>query len=63
MLLGIALGTGLGGVIIAATSAGGGPQTGITIQSALMIGVIVIGMLAGLRLPWRAGGSSDKVTR
>ena len=61
--LGVALGTGLGGVIIAATNAGVGPRTGITIQSALMIGVIVIGMLAGLRLPRRAGGSSDKVTR
>jgi MFS family permease len=58
--LGVALGTGLGGVIIAATSAGGGPQIGITIQSALMIGVTVVAMLAGLRLPWRAG---ERVTR
>ncbi len=54
-VLGVALGTGLGGVIIAATSAGGGPQTGITIHSVLMIGVTVVAMLAGLRLPWRVG--------
>jgi MFS family permease len=52
-VLGVALGTGVGGVIIGATSVGGGPQTGITIQSILMIGVAMLAMLAGLRLPWR----------
>src|SRR6185295_12486427 len=52
-VLGVALGTGLGGVIISATSAGGGPQAGIVIQSVLMIGVTALGMVAALRLPWR----------
>jgi MFS family permease len=51
-VLGSALGTGLGGVIIGATSTGG-PLMGITIQSILMIGVAMLGMLAAMRLPWR----------
>jgi MFS family permease len=52
-VLGVALGTGVGGVIIGATSASGGPQMGITIQSVLMIGVTVLAMAAALRLPQR----------
>jgi hypothetical protein len=55
-MLGVALGTGIGGVIIgdagvAAAGAGGAAYTGILVQSALMIGVTALAVLAALRLP------------
>jgi MFS family permease len=53
-VLGVALGAGIGGVIIAGTNTGNGPQLGITIHSMLMIGVLVLGMLTAMRLPKKA---------
>ena len=56
--LGVALGTGIGGVIIggaggSAAGAGGAAQAGIFIQDLLMIGVAVLAVVAALRLPGR----------
>lgn len=54
-VLSIALGTGLGGVLVAASSARtGSPNSGVLAQSLLMIGVIVLALLTTLRLPGRA---------
>ncbi len=53
-VLSIALGTGLGGVLIAASNARTGATTaGLLAQSLLMIGVIVAALLTALRLPGR----------
>jgi MFS family permease len=57
-MLGVALGTGIGGVIIgdaggSAAGAGGAAQAGIFIQSLLMIGVTALAVVAALRLPSR----------
>ncbi|MBA3944749.1 MAG: MFS transporter [Herpetosiphonaceae bacterium] len=50
--LGTALGTGLGGAVIAYFSiANTTPRTGILIQDLLMIGVLMIGIIAALGLP------------
>jgi MFS family permease len=50
-VLGIALGAGLGGVLVAYASAAGGlPTRGILIQDLLMIGVIVLAACAASRL-------------
>lgn len=49
--LGTALGTGLGGVVIAYASRGNSsPRMGIIIQDLLMIGVLVVAMLAATRM-------------
>jgi MFS family permease len=58
-MLGVALGTGIGGVIIgdaggSAAGAGSAAQAGIFVQSLLMIGVTVLAVVAALRLPGRA---------
>jgi MFS family permease len=55
-MLGVALGTGIGGVIIggaggSATGTGGATQAGILIQSLLMIGVAALAVVVALRLP------------
>ena len=51
-VLGVALGTGLGGVIVAYASAGGGqPTIGILGQDLLMIGVLALAVLTASRLP------------
>lgn len=53
-VLGVALGTGIGGVIIAALGGEAGrPRAGILAQDALMIVVVLLGVLAALRLPDR----------
>lgn len=53
-VLGSALGTGLGGVIIAlVASARGLPSTGIALIDALMVAVIGVGIVAAVRLPGR----------
>lgn len=53
-VLGSALGTGLGGVIIAlVASAGGLPSTGIALVDVLVVAVIGVGILAAVRLPGR----------
>jgi MFS family permease len=57
-MLGVALGTGIGGVIIgdaggSAAGAGGAAQVGIFIQSLLMIGVAALAVVTALRLPGR----------
>jgi len=50
--LGTALGTGLGGVVIATTSrSGSAPSRGILLQDLFMIGVLMLGMLAATGLP------------
>ncbi len=50
-ILGIALGTGIGGVIIGSRGAGNMLSAGIVMQDLLMIGVIGIGVIAAMRLP------------
>jgi MFS family permease len=56
-VLGVALGAGLGGVIVGYASAGGGaPQSGIFAQDMLMIGVAALAVVAALRLPQRREG-------
>jgi MFS family permease len=57
-MLGVALGTGIGGVIIgdaggSAVGAAGAAQTGIFIQYLLMIGVAALAVVTALRLPGR----------
>lgn len=53
-VLGSALGTGLGGVIIAlVASAGGLPSTGIALVDVLVVVVIGVSILAAVRLPGR----------
>jgi MFS family permease len=52
--LGIALATGIGGIVIAAYSRGDEvTRTGISVQSAAMIGVLLLGILIAGRLPDR----------
>jgi hypothetical protein len=51
-VLGSALGTGIGGAIIAhANARGAGPGLGITQQDLAMLGVIGLALLATRRLP------------
>ena len=51
-VLTIALGTGLGGVFIAASNArSGATSAGLLAQNLLMIGVVVVALLTALRLP------------
>jgi MFS family permease len=53
-VLGVALGTGVGGVIIGYASAQNGtPHTGIMSQDLLMIGVAGLAIVAAMRLPGR----------
>jgi MFS family permease len=53
-VLGSALGTGLGGVIIALVAAAGDPPSpGIALVDILVIGVVGIAILAAVRLPGR----------
>ncbi|HEX9439105.1 MAG TPA: MFS transporter, partial [Roseiflexaceae bacterium] len=53
-VLGVALGTGVGGVIIGYASAQNGtPHTGIMSQDLLMIGVAGLAMVVAMRLPGR----------
>jgi len=54
-VLGSALGTGLGGVIIAlVASAGSVPSTGIALVDVLVVAVIGVGIVAAVRLPGRS---------
>lgn len=53
-VLTVALGAGIGGVLVAASNARTGTtNAGVLAQSLLMIGVIVLALLASLRLPGR----------
>jgi hypothetical protein len=57
-MLGVALGTGVGGVIIgdaggSSAGAGGAALAGIFVQSLLMIGVTALAVVTALRLPGR----------
>lgn len=53
-VLGVALGTGIGGVIVSTMSSNGGsPARGIALQTVLMLGVLGVAALAALRLPGR----------
>ena len=53
-VLGSALGTGLGGVIIAIVASSRGlPSTGIALVDVLVVVMIGVGILAALRLPGR----------
>lgn len=59
-VLGIALGTGIGGVIVAVLGGSvGAPGRGILTQDALMIGAVVLAMLSASRLPRRAAAASS----
>ncbi len=59
-VLGSALGTGLGGVIIAlVASARGLPSTGIALVDVLVVAVIGVGILAAMRLPGRPGAAAS----
>ena len=56
-MLGVALGTGIGGVIIGdagAAGAGAAAQAGIFVQDLLMIGVTALAVVVALRLPGRS---------
>jgi MFS family permease len=58
-VLSIALGTGLGGVLVAqATARAGSPSPGLIGQNALMLGVLVLALITALRLPGRAAQRS-----
>jgi MFS family permease len=53
-MLGVALGTGIGGVLVGhASAAGGASLSGILTQDMLMIGVIALAIVTALRLPRR----------
>ena len=52
--VGIALGTGIGGILIAALSTGEtASRTSLAVQDLLMIGVLALAILAAARLPDR----------
>jgi MFS family permease len=60
-VLSVALGTGLGGVLVAASNARTGAiSPGVLAQSLLMIGVIVVALLTALRLPGRVGSDDTQ---
>jgi MFS family permease len=60
-VLSIALGTGLGGVLVAASNARTGTTSvGLLAQSLLMIGVIVVALLSALRLPGRPASDNTQ---
>jgi MFS family permease len=60
-VLSVALGTGLGGVLIAASTARtGATSAGLLAQSLLMIGMIVAALLTALRLPGQPASSDTQ---
>lgn len=56
-VLGVALGTGIGGVIVAALGSESAPGPGILAQDALMIGVLLLALLTASRLTPRVPSS------
>jgi MFS family permease len=58
-VLGVALGAGVGGVIIGHAGADSAPLAGIFTQDLLMIGVVALAVVTALRLPRRGKPESD----
>lgn len=61
-VLGSAIGTGIGGAVIAQSSAAGGPGPGVLRQDLLMLGVVGLAVLAAYRLPTRESVTGDGST-